>query len=288
MVSHLIEQTGSAPFSGGTITPKAPTPNPNHRKNGKGKQKGQCGSWANVGAAAHLAGGVFQARTPRTFLDTNREAVYSAEIDRLQAKLNISDAHHAFSMQHVYAAQQNGSSENRPRSHYCGLHGWNNDHNGTECRDKRFTPAMRSATTHVGMGGNTKVGVPVGFVRPSPFTVSPFWPAGICLTLTSETRLTCSLSPCLLLPCSQVSSAKAKSAPMKIDERWPRQLCRFLGLRGLTLLSFFESQRLMCLSRCLSFLPHYPLDPLSLGLFPLIQCLLCLLFLFPCRSHRQG
>ncbi len=60
MVSHLIEQTGSAPFSGGAITPKAPTPNPNRRKKVKGKQKGQWGSWANEGAAAHLAGGVFQ------------------------------------------------------------------------------------------------------------------------------------------------------------------------------------------------------------------------------------
>jgi hypothetical protein len=59
---------------------------------------------------------------------------------------------------------------------------------------------------------------------------------------------------------------------MKIDERRPRQLCCSLSLRGLTLLSF-ESQRLMCLSRCLSCLPHYPLDPLSLGLFPLLQCL---------------
>ncbi len=68
MVSHLIEQTGSAPFSGGAITPKAPTPNPNRRKKVKGKQKGQWGSWANEGAAAHLAGGVFQAQTPPTSL----------------------------------------------------------------------------------------------------------------------------------------------------------------------------------------------------------------------------
>ncbi len=129
---------------------------------------------------AHLAGGVFHAQTPPTFLDTDREAEYLATIDRLQARLNISDAQHAFSMQHVYAAQQNGSSESRPRSHYCGLHGWNNDHNGTECRgmalDKRFTPAMRAATTHVGTGGNPKVGVPVGFVRPFLFAASPFWP----------------------------------------------------------------------------------------------------------------
>jgi hypothetical protein len=156
MVSHLIEQTGSAPFSGGAITPKTPTPNPNRRKKAKGKPKpkGQWGSWDNGGAAAHLAGGVFQAQTPLTFLDTDREAEYLATIDRLQARLNISDAQHAFSMQHVYAAQQNGSSASRPRSHYCGLHGWNNDHNGTECRgmasDKRYTPAMRATTTHVG------------------------------------------------------------------------------------------------------------------------------------------
>jgi hypothetical protein len=37
MVSHLIEQTGSAPFSGGAITSKTPTPNPNRRKKAKGK-----------------------------------------------------------------------------------------------------------------------------------------------------------------------------------------------------------------------------------------------------------
>jgi hypothetical protein len=73
MVAHLIEQTGSAPFSGGAISPKAPTPNPNRRKRGKGKQKGQGGSWANAGVAAHLAGGVFQAQTPPIFLDMDRE-----------------------------------------------------------------------------------------------------------------------------------------------------------------------------------------------------------------------
>jgi hypothetical protein len=211
MVSHLIEQSGSAPFSGGAITPKAQTPNTNRRKKAKGKPKGQWGSWTNAGAAAHLSEGVFQAQTPLTFLDTDREAEYLATIDRLQARLNISDAQHAFSMQHVYAAQQNGSSESRPRSHYCGLYGWNNDHNGTQCcgmaRDKRFTPAMRAATTHVGTGGNPKVAVPVGFVRPSPFAASPFWPDAICLTLPSETCLTCSSPPCLSLLASQVSSA---------------------------------------------------------------------------------
>ena len=85
-----------------------------------------------------------------------------AEIERLQARLNISDAQNVFSMQHVYAAQQNGSSASRPRSHYCGMHDWNNDHNGTECRgmarDKRYTPAMRAATTHVGTGVTPRLG----------------------------------------------------------------------------------------------------------------------------------
>jgi hypothetical protein len=62
-------------------------------------------------------------------------------------------------------------------------------------------------------GGNPKVGVPVGFVRPSPFTstASPFWPDAICLTLPSETCLTCS-PPCLSLLASQISSVIAKPA----------------------------------------------------------------------------
>jgi hypothetical protein len=44
MVSHLIEQTDSAPFSGGaTTSATAPKANPNHRpkRGSKGKQKGQ-------------------------------------------------------------------------------------------------------------------------------------------------------------------------------------------------------------------------------------------------------
>ena len=147
-----------------------------------------------------------------------------AEIERLQARLNISDAQNAFSMQHVYAAQQNGSSASRPHSHYCGMHGWNNDHNGTECRgmarDKRYTPAMRAATTHVGTGGNPKVGVPVGFVRPSLFDVFSSWPTELCLPLPSATCLTCLSPPCLPLLSSQVSSARAKPAPYE-DKRAP-------------------------------------------------------------------
>jgi hypothetical protein len=75
------------------------------------------------------------------------------------------------------------------------------------------------------------------------------------------------LPPCLLLSCSQVSSAKAKPAPYE-DRRAP----------ALPAVLSFESQRLMCLSRCLNCLPHYPSDPLSLGLSPFLQCLSSLPF----------
>jgi hypothetical protein len=39
-------------------------------------------------------------------------------------------------------------------------------------RDPKFTMEMLNATTHEGTGGNPNVGVPVGFVRPPPFTWS--------------------------------------------------------------------------------------------------------------------
>ncbi len=102
-----------------------------------------------------------------------------AEIQQLRTMLATPNYANAFVMQqHAYVAQ-NVSSAQLPRSHYfCGLHGWNNGHNGTECRvmarDHRYTDAMRAATTHVGTGGNPKVGVPVGFTRPPPHTFFPF------------------------------------------------------------------------------------------------------------------
>jgi hypothetical protein len=216
MVSHLIEQTGSAPFSGGANTP-APKANPNRRpKRGpKGKPKGQWGNWHNAGQAANLAGGTFQAQTPPTFLGQDHEAEYMAEIERLLTRLTLHDTQHAFVMQQHAYAMQNGSSAVRPRSHYCGCHGWNNDHNSPECRamanDPTCPAALRTATTHVGTGGNPKVGVPVGYVRPPPWTFPP--PASVLA------RLACVASVPNDFLSPPISLAQcAKSTPLPSDD----------------------------------------------------------------------
>ena len=93
----------------------------------------------------------------------------------------------------------------------------------------------------------------------------------VCLCLPRLVLLVYPHLACLCL-IARLPALKPSPPPMKIDERRPRQLCRSLSLRGITLLSF-ESQRLICLSRCLSCLSHHPLDHLCLGLFPLLQCL---------------
>ncbi len=146
--------------------------------------------------------------------------------------------------QHAYATQS-APSAYRPRSHYCGLHGWNNDHNGPECRamarDPKFTMDMRHATTHEGTGGNPNVGVPVGFVRPNPISWSP----------------PVSLSACL--PCSRVDTCLFPPSrhTMMIPARVPRQpLSCARSLRGIDQLSY---------------------ESLRLSLSPPPKCLLCLL-----------
>jgi hypothetical protein len=174
-VPHLIAQTGTAPFSGEVSTP-ALNGNKGKKNNGNpGKlQQRPKAAWGNRQTSASpgsFVGAEFQAQTPPTFLGSDREADYIAEIQQLRTMLGTPSTANAFLLQqHAYAAQ-NGSSAQRPRSHYCGLHGWNNDHNGTECRvmarNRRYTDAMRAATTHVGTGGNPKVGS-AGMVHPSP------------------------------------------------------------------------------------------------------------------------
>ena len=152
-----------------------------------------------------------------------------AEIQQLRTMVAAQSNSNAFSLQqHAYAAQ-NVSSAQRPRSHYCGVHGWNNDHNGTECRvmarDRRYTDTMRAATTHVGTGGNPKVGVPVGYTRPPPHTFFP--PA--------------SSEHCLVRPLPSLSqdySAKLAHSPMTITARGPRQPLPATYLRGTMLLSY--------------------------------------------------
>ena len=125
--THLIEQTGIAPFSGGAQTPapRGPTPNLNRRKKQKGKNEAKAawGSWQTSAPQGHFAGAGFQAQTPPTFLGSDREAGYVAEIQQLRTMLATPSTGNAFLLQqHAYAAQ-NGSSAQRPRSHYCGVHG---------------------------------------------------------------------------------------------------------------------------------------------------------------------
>ena len=138
-VTHLIDQTGSAPFSGGASTV---SPNPNTRcaknggKKGGNRTKATWGSWQTSGTPGHFAGAIVQAQTPPPFLGADREAAYVAEIQQLRSLVATSDTANAFFVQQHAYALQNDPSAYRPRSHYCGLHGWNNDHNGPECRDE--------------------------------------------------------------------------------------------------------------------------------------------------------
>jgi hypothetical protein len=227
-VPHLIDQTGSAPFSGGasTAVPKGPNPpNPKNRaKNGKkgNRNKDTWGNWQISGTPGHFAGDINQAQTPPTFLGGDREAAYVAEIQQLRAMVATSDNANAFFVQqHAYATQIDPSAY-RPRSHYCGLHGWNNDHNGPECRgmarDTRFTAAMRAATTHVGTGGNPKVGVPVGFIRPSPHHA--FFPLASpdgCLACLSSLSQALGTKLCLTVPYEDTSARAVQASHMRLE-----------------------------------------------------------------------
>ncbi len=228
-VTHLIHQTGSAPFSGGASTPvpKGPTPpNPNNRraKNGKkgNRTKATWGSWQTSGTPGHFAGAILQAQTPPTFLGSDREAAYVAEIQQLRALVATSDNANAFFVQQPAYATQNDPSAYRPRSHYCGLHGWNNNHNGPECRemarDKRFTEAMRAATTHVGTGGNPKVGLPVGFVRPSPHhAFSPLASPDGCLACLPSLSHAPGTKMCLPVPYEDTSARAVQTPLMRLE-----------------------------------------------------------------------
>ncbi len=64
-------------------------------------------------------------------------------------------------------------SSARPRANYWWLHGWNNVHNGVECKVMTNDPAnaarMKNATGPHGTGGNPKIGVPVTYNRPKFF-----------------------------------------------------------------------------------------------------------------------
>jgi hypothetical protein len=86
----------------------------------------------------------------------------------------------------------------RPRWFCCGLHWWNNSHESPQCRvmmadEETYPESLRVATTHVGTGGNPKVGPPVSFNRPPPFSFMPSTLSSsisplVSLSLTSSVR----------------------------------------------------------------------------------------------------
>ncbi len=98
--THLIEQTGTAPFSGGALTPapKGLTSNLNRRKKQKSKNQGKAawGSWQSSGTPGHFAGAGSQAQTPLTFLSSDREAAHVAEIQQLRTMLATPSNANAF------------------------------------------------------------------------------------------------------------------------------------------------------------------------------------------------
>jgi hypothetical protein len=107
----------------------------NGKKGTGNRTKATWGSWQTSGTPSHFAGApILQAQTLPTFLGSDREAAYVAEIQQLRALVATSDTANAFFVQQHEYVTQNDPSAYRPRSHYCGLHGWNNDHNGPECR----------------------------------------------------------------------------------------------------------------------------------------------------------
>jgi hypothetical protein len=82
------------PFPGGlTSATKGPTSHLNHRPKQKGKKqvKAVWDSWQNSASPGHFADGGFQAQTPPTFLGSDREAEYVAEIQQLWTMLAKSE-----------------------------------------------------------------------------------------------------------------------------------------------------------------------------------------------------
>jgi hypothetical protein len=96
MVTHLIDQNGSSPFSSGaaTLTPKGPKSIPNRTKSrgSKGWTQAQWDSWQNAPMPDRFADSGFPAQTPPTFLGSEHEAEAESmtEILRLQTMLTTS------------------------------------------------------------------------------------------------------------------------------------------------------------------------------------------------------
>jgi hypothetical protein len=185
-LDFLLAQSAASPFSGAAIPAFKPKDNKNKKK--KGAKGGQIPKWGPYGHATYaaatpnFAGGIFEAAV--TPSPSPQEA--HAEMHRLHQVMaqqgNLSAAYNNFghAVQHftlpptVPSALFVQNFGNRPRPHYCYVHGYNISHDGPACcvmmSDPRYTAAMKAATTPVGTGGNSNVGPPVRlpFRFPSP------------------------------------------------------------------------------------------------------------------------
>ncbi len=142
--------------------------------------------WSSQGPVA------FSASYDSGFLSTNTQSDYPAHISEMQEIRAMLAAMTASHMQGLSTgmpvppdqpSHATLLSSAPPRDYYCWLHGWNNTHHGGTCSimgtNQAYTPAMRSARSPEGTGGNPKTGVPVHYSRP-PNCFSPLTTCGPC------------------------------------------------------------------------------------------------------------
>jgi hypothetical protein len=171
---HLTKTDPASPFLGAAKRPHQPPPKrttrnkqPKRNKEGKGQQttSSRTNHWGPTGAVTNLAANT----TPQ--VDAQLAAL-TAQVAALMAAPNYGGN---FGMPVYSPAHTNAIlvSSARPRRYYCWLHGWNNSHDGVDCKvmtnDMQYTAQMCNATSEIGSGGNPKIGVPVTYTRPSFF-----------------------------------------------------------------------------------------------------------------------
>jgi hypothetical protein len=174
---HLTKTNPASPFLGAAKGPHQPPPKrttrnkqPKRNKEGKGQQtpSSRTNRWGPTGAVANLAANTTLQVNPRDA----QLAALTAQVAALMADPNYGGN---FGMPVYPPAHTNATlaSSARPRRYYCWLHGWNNSHDGVDCKvmtnDMEYTAQMRNATSEIGSGGNPKIGVPVTYTRPSFF-----------------------------------------------------------------------------------------------------------------------
>jgi hypothetical protein len=242
MKDHLTKTDPASPFSGAAKGPaQTPARRPGKKHTKRDKKQGQqqqpqssrTTRWGPTGAvnsAAHT--------TPQA---DPRDAEM-AELRAQVAALMSGPVYGAnFGMPVYPPANTNATlvSSARPRRYYCWLHGWNNSHDGRDCKvmtnDTHYMAQMCNATSEIGSGGNPKIGVPVTYTRPS-FFCPPLHRSLSCSPCLSSHHPT--YSP-LSSPASRDNALCPPYAhPMKTYKHTPCKRCCCLSLRVLMPLAF--------------------------------------------------